>query len=195
MPVPAVKDSLTAPKQPASNIEGASKQPASTLQAPSIDVSTRPDQQLTYLSTNGKPGYKEAAIAEIARRAGGNVSTTTPVTAGDSVSLPPGQGKETGGSLPKPTLEERKAAALELRKAKEAATKAAEARTIAARAPEVASLADRLKAAAATAVGSRKAALEAGWQGLRRRRRKSLRQSRRKQGRRRSCSVMTSLAK
>jgi hypothetical protein len=131
------------------------------LQAPSIDVSTRTDQQLTHLSTNGRNGYKEAAIAEIARRAGGNVSTTTPVTAGDSVSLPPGQGKETGGSLPKPTLEERKAAALELRKAKEAATKAAEARTIAARAPEVASLADRLKAAAATAVGSRKAALEA----------------------------------
>ncbi|MBK7786840.1 MAG: hypothetical protein IPJ57_20375 [Gemmatimonadetes bacterium] len=61
---------------------------------------------------------------------------------------------------PKPTLAERKAAALERSKAKESATKAAEARTIAARAPEVASLADRLKAAAATAVGSRKAALE-----------------------------------
>ena len=39
-------------------------------------------------------------------------------------------------------------------------TNAAEAIAIAARAPEVASLADRLKAAAATAVGSRKAALE-----------------------------------
>jgi hypothetical protein len=60
----------------------------------------------------------------------------------------------------RPTIEERKAAALDRSKAKESATKAAEARTVAARAPEVASLADRLKAAAATAVGSRKAALE-----------------------------------
>ena len=83
------------------------------------DVSTRTDQQLAHLSTNGRNGYKEAAIAEIARRAGGNVSTTTPATAGDSASLPSGQGKETGGSLPKPTLAERKAAAIERRKAKE----------------------------------------------------------------------------
>ena len=234
---------------------------APAIAEPAIDVSTRTDKQLAYLSTNGKPGYKEAAIAEIARRGGevaeewrknggemaeaapgvaeegresgvrlvrvfkhikqftakfsgrerkdqesfiakaekrfgiqnivgikggytvqvddrgdgkatvyllsptgnfvpaatiplsesivesvtdadnppvsDNNPAPTPATAGDSVSLASGQGKETGGSLPKPTLAERKAAALERSKAKESATKAAEARTIAARAPEV----------------------------------------------------------
>ena len=45
-----------------------------------FDVSHRTDNQLAYLSTNGRNGYKEAAIAEIARRAGGNVSTPIPAT-------------------------------------------------------------------------------------------------------------------
>lgn len=158
-----VKDALTAERISGAKAVPTNKQSLSVAPAiaePPIDVSTRTNQQLTHLSTNGRNGYKEAAIAEIARRSADNKLAQTPATASDSVSLSSGQGKETGGSLPKPTLAERKAAALDRSKAKESATKAAEARTISARAPEVASLADRLKAAAATAVGSRKAALE-----------------------------------
>jgi SNF2 family DNA or RNA helicase/predicted RNA methylase len=36
--------------------------------APEFDVSTRTDDQLRYLAANGKPGKKEAAIAELKRR-------------------------------------------------------------------------------------------------------------------------------
>ena len=38
------------------------------------DVSNRTDLQLTYLSTNGQPWWRDAAIAEIARRSGGKMA-------------------------------------------------------------------------------------------------------------------------
>jgi len=38
--------------------------------AETFDVSTRTDDQLRYLASNGKPGWKEAAQAEMARREG-----------------------------------------------------------------------------------------------------------------------------
>jgi len=38
------------------------------------DVSKRTDKQLAYLSTNGQPGWREAATAEIARRSGGKMA-------------------------------------------------------------------------------------------------------------------------
>jgi hypothetical protein len=74
---------------------------APAIADPAIDVSTRTDQQLAYLRTNGKPGYKEAAIAEIARRSADNKLAQTPATASDSVSLSSGQGKETPPTKPK----------------------------------------------------------------------------------------------
>ena len=42
----------------------------SASESPAFDVSARTDDQLRYLADNGKPGWKEAARAEMARREG-----------------------------------------------------------------------------------------------------------------------------
>lgn len=47
---------------------------------PQFDVSKRTDAQLAYLASNGRPGWKEAAAAELQRR--GKVSPVSPVSPG-----------------------------------------------------------------------------------------------------------------
>ncbi len=81
------------PVAPADQVTQAIAAPPDARPAPASvpSLEGRTDQQLAYLSTNGQPGYREAAITEIARRAAmsaENVGET--LATGNSSEIPAG---------------------------------------------------------------------------------------------------------